>query len=72
MSDDYNEADIKAVFDQFDADHSGFIDSSEIKKVCELLGVSASKDQIQELMTSADENGDGKIDYKEFKNAILS
>ena len=65
------EDDIKAAFDQFDADGSGAIDSSEIKKVCESLGVDVTKNEIDDLIKSADTDGDGKIQYEEFKNAIL-
>lgn len=65
-----SEDDIKAAFDEFDADGSGAIDSSEIKKVCERLGVDVSKSEIDGLINSADSNGDGKIQYEEFKNAV--
>lgn len=64
------EAEIKEVFDQFDADGSGHIDSSEIKKICEQLGVEVSQSDIDELIQSADDNGDGKISFAEFKKAV--
>lgn len=67
-----NEDDIKEAFDQFDADGSGSIDSSEISKVCEALGVDASKAEIDDLIKSADADGDGKVQYEEFKNAVLN
>jgi calmodulin len=65
------EEDIKAAFDEFDTDGSGAIDSSEIRNVCEKLGVDVSKSEIDDLIKSADADGDGKIQYSEFKNAIL-
>ena len=65
------EAEIKEVFDQFDADKSGAIDSNEIQKVCEALGVEVSKAEVEALISEADSNGDGKIQYDEFKKAVL-
>ena len=66
-----SEEEIKEVFDQFDADGSGAIDKTEIKKVCEALGVDASASDIDDLIKSADADGDGKIQYAEFKKAVL-
>lgn len=66
-----SEHDIKECFDTFDADGSGAIDKDEIKKVCEALGVDASGAEIDELIKQADSDGDGKIQYKEFKKAVM-
>lgn len=62
--------DVKQVFEQFDADNSGFIDKAEIQKVCEALGVEASSADIEDLIKAADDNGDGKISFDEFKKAV--
>lgn len=67
-----SETEIKEVFDQFDADGSGAIDSSEIRKVCEALGVEVSQAEIDALIKEADDNGDGKIQFDEFKRAVLN
>jgi calmodulin len=66
-----SEDEIKQCFDQFDADNSGAIDKNEIKKVCEALGVDASQAEIDELIKAADADGDGKIQYSEFKSAVM-
>lgn len=65
------EEQVKETFDDFDADHSGFIERKEIENVCKALGVDASKEQISLLITESDTNGDGKISYEEFKASIL-
>ena len=65
-----SEAEIKEVFDQFDADGSGSIDRKEIAAVCEKLGVDASKADIDELISAADSDGDGKISFAEFSKAV--
>lgn len=67
-----SEDEIKQVFDQFDADGSGYIDSSEIAKVCEALGVEASSSDIEAIIAEADSSGDGKVSFEEFKKAIMS
>lgn len=65
-----SDEEIKQVFGEFDADNSGHIDASEIRKVCEKLGVEVSQSDIDDLIKSADDNGDGKISYDEFKKAV--
>lgn len=65
-----SDADIRAAFDSFDKDGNGSIDKDEIAKVCEELGVDASGSEIADLLKEADENGDGKISFEEFKNAV--
>lgn len=65
-----SDEEIKEVFDQFDSDKSGAIERDEIKKVCEALGVDATSSDIDELIKSADADGDGKIQYAEFKKAV--
>jgi Ca2+-binding EF-hand superfamily protein len=48
------------VFKDFDKDNSGFIDASELKSLCDVLGITA-------LVSEADTlTKDGKIDPKEF------
>jgi Ca2+-binding EF-hand superfamily protein len=61
---------IKEVFDTFDADGSGYIDSAEIKSVCEQLGVEPSQEEIDAIIAEADANGDGKVSFDEFCKAI--
>ena len=53
-------------FELFDADNSGNITTQELK---ELLG--NSETQWEQLIQDIDENKDGKVSFKEFKNLIL-
>ena len=66
-----SEADVQKVFKDFDIDGSGYIESKEIEKVCEMLGVTPTKDEIEALIKEADLDNDGKISYEEFKKAIM-
>ncbi|CAI2381951.1 unnamed protein product [Moneuplotes crassus] len=65
-----SEGDIRAAFDSFDENGDGSISKSEIEKVCQTLGVDADDSEISKLLNDADTDGDQKISYEEFKNAI--
>nr|AFK09219.1 calcium-dependent protein kinase [Dunaliella salina] len=53
-------------FKFFDKDESGFITKDEIVRGLADLGEEANKDEVNAIMSQADKNGDGKIDYEEF------
>jgi len=55
---------IKEAFNILDEDHSGSISAMELKKI---LGPECSDEYIAGIIKSADINGDGQIDYAEFK-----
>jgi len=56
---------IVEAFDVLDEDHSGFISAMNLRKI---LGPDCSDDYIAGIIKSADSNGDGQIDYGEFKD----
>ena len=68
---DPSEDELRECFDAFDKDHSGTIERNEIKEVCTQLGIDATKAEIDNLMSTADADGDGKISFEEFSNAVL-
>ena len=60
---------LKATFAMFDKDGSGKIDNLEVVALLngeELKGL-ASKEAIAAALKEIDQNGDGEIDYEEFK-----
>ena len=61
-----NETNMRAAFDLFDKDRGGTIEASEIAAI---LGASStSEDQVWlDVIREVDINGDGKIDFEEFK-----
>lgn len=61
-----NEKQIKASFDMFDKDGDGFVTHQEIEAVCNFL----SPDAVQELISEADADGDNKITFEEWLNAM--
>jgi calcium-dependent protein kinase len=61
-----NEQYIKAVFGVLDNDNNGEITAAELGAVLEDL----SEEDVATIIKEADTNGDGKIQYKEFRNAM--
>jgi len=57
---------LKRVFDEIDTDNSGELDDEEIKAVLKKLGIEMSQRQINGILKDMDEDGNGKIDFKEF------
>lgn len=65
-----NKKNLEFVFNMFDIDGSGAISAQEIKKI---LGdeVLANDDVWLEIVKKVDQNGDGEIDLKEFKEMMM-
>ncbi|KJE93370.1 hypothetical protein CAOG_04169 [Capsaspora owczarzaki ATCC 30864] len=57
---------VRIMFDKFDTDKSGFLDSAELKSLCYDLGHPLSPVELDLALKMLDENGDGKISYNEF------
>ena len=68
MKDQY----LKAAFEMFDTDGSGKIDNKEVVALlnAEELGGYASKAAISRALKEIDQNGDGEIDFDEFKEMM--
>ena len=57
---------IKEAFDLFDTDHSGTIDTDELKQALSNLGIDAKNQTLQNMMNDIDRNQSGTIDFDEF------
>jgi calcium-dependent protein kinase len=61
---------LEAAFKAFDIDGSGKISSSELR---EMLEMAESPDEAwEQVIREVDQNGDGEVDLKEFKEMMLS
>jgi len=60
------DADLHAVFKQFDIDGDGFIQEEELLQVMSKMGQSPSDEEIKAMFKAADLNRDGKISFEEF------
>lgn len=58
----------RRIFDKFDSDRSGSIDSSELQKMAIEFGVWLDGNALQIAMRIMDRNGNGSISYDEFLN----
>lgn len=65
MRDDY----LKTAFDMFDKDGSGKIDKDELMQLLQGQDMEnmVPKDQLLAYVKEVDENGDGEIDFDEFR-----
>lgn len=66
------EAEYKDAFAVFDKDGDGFISAQELKEVMTSLGENPTDNYIKQLMSAADVNKDGRIDFEEFINMMKS
>jgi Ca2+-binding EF-hand superfamily protein len=56
---------IKIFFDKYDTDHSGFIDTSDLRKICELFFVNIGSPEVESVIVNADAKRDGKVSFDE-------
>jgi calmodulin len=55
---------LREAFKVFDKNNDGYISESELREVMDQLGENLSDVEIYEMITEADEDGDGKVDYQ--------
>jgi len=65
-----NENYIHAVFTVLDADGGGTIDASELANALDMTG-DADKEMVEEIIREVDTDGDGVINFEEFRSAML-
>lgn len=61
---------IRQVFDIFDKDGSGTINTREMKQVFKALEIEASENEIQKMINQMDQDGNGEVDFEEFVNIM--
>ena len=61
---------LKKAFDLYDLDKDGYITAEETMKATRDLS-KKDADEFFEFFKLADENGDRKVDFKEFKNTFV-
>ena len=58
--------DLKEVFEMFDADKSGYVDSQELMDILSLLGEEITEREALDLIITIDEDGDRRMNFNEF------
>merc|ERR1712230_311705 len=61
---------IKEAFELFDTDGSGSIASGELKVAMKALGSEPKPGEIEKLIHSVDDDGDGEMDYDDFERMM--
>ena len=67
---DSSQEEIKKVFNLFDIDQTGYIELKNLKQIAKELGESLNEQEIIELITKSDADGDGKVSFEEFYNIM--
>jgi len=71
MKDTDTEEELVEAFKVFDRDGSGFISVSEIRHVMSNLGEKLSDEEMDEMVGTADVDGDGSVNYEEFVRMMM-
>ena len=61
----------KEVFDLFDKDKDGSITTKELGDVMRALGANPTQAELQEMINEVDQDGSGKIEFKEFLDLFV-
>merc|ERR1712126_546355 len=61
---------IRKAFRAFDQDGNGYISAAELKQVMKDLDEFSNNEDVQDIINSADRDGDGQVNYEEFLNSI--
>lgn len=64
--------DLKNAFQVFDLDRNGSISADELYQVLKGMGDGSTREDCKNMITSVDRNGDGLINFEEFKTMMTS
>jgi len=71
-SKDFNEEEIRRIFDEIDTDKGGKLDKAELLAAFQKAEPTATEKQVEEMIKYADKDGDGQVDFKEFYDALTT
>lgn len=71
-SDEAGASELRDAFDLYDQDHNGLISHSELHLVLNRLGISCSKEDCQRMIHSVDSDGDGNVNFEEFRKMMTT
>ncbi|XP_030760527.1 neo-calmodulin-like isoform X1 [Sitophilus oryzae] len=70
LSREEEEKELRDAFRVFDKHNRGYITSSDLRAVLQCLGEDLSEEEIEDMIKEVDVDGDGRIDFYEFVNAL--
>ena len=62
---------MKPAFAEADVDGDGFIDAAGLQSLMSALGEDLSEEELAAMMSDADTNGDGKIEYGDWTKNVM-
>ena len=62
----HSRRELETAFKRFDGDGSGYISTKELQDIMLRMGRNVSRQDIEAMVSTIDENGDGKISFDEF------
>ncbi len=63
----FKEKDARTLFDELDADNSGFLDSGEVEALCRQMGKKLGKKELAKAMAEIDLDGNDEVSFPEFE-----
>lgn len=66
------ECDLRDAFDLYDQDRNGLISASELHLVLNRLNMGCSLEDCSRMIKSVDSDGDGNVNYAEFKKMMTT
>lgn len=63
---------LRRAFMVFDSDRDGILSAAELRRCVNKLGVSLTAEEVNEMVQAYDQDGDGRITYREFRNMMIS
>ncbi|XP_066279450.1 calmodulin-like isoform X1 [Branchiostoma lanceolatum] len=64
------EKELREAFKLFDKAGNGYISASDLRQVLNCLGQDLTEEEVDEMISEVDVDGDGRIDYEEFVAAM--
>ncbi len=66
----YTKQEIRAAFEHFDKDGSGFISADELNQVLKKMGRNYTDEEINRMIAKVDDDGNGQISIQEFTELL--
>ncbi|GMT12775.1 hypothetical protein PFISCL1PPCAC_4072 [Pristionchus fissidentatus] len=66
------EEELRKAFKVFDSNDNGFIDADDLRRIMTSMGETLSEEEVDEMITTADTTGTGRIRYEDFIAMMLS
>ncbi|XP_077991780.1 neo-calmodulin-like [Glandiceps talaboti] len=67
---DRSKDDLYHAFREFDRNKDGYITIDELRRTMKKLEENITEEELREMMKEADQDGDGRVNYKEFAKII--